>query len=154
MSNQPKTLPARYYTDPEVFQQELENLFCQMWVCVGRTEQASKHGDFFLCEIAGESIIVTRDGDVLRGFYNVCRHRGTRVCREQEGKFAGPIRCPYHGWSYGLDGKLVGRTAYGRVLFSERSIRCTQSKLTSGMDSSFLTSTSTGCPMRSRSRFN
>ena len=108
MSDQQKTLPARYYTDPAVFQQELENLFCQMWVCVGRTEQASKHGDFFLCEIAGESIIVTRDGDALRGFYNVCRHRGTRVCREQEGKFAGPIRCPYHGWSYGLDGSLVG----------------------------------------------
>ena len=108
MSGQQKTLPARYYTDPAVFQQELENLFCQMWVCVGRTEQASKHGDFFLCEIAGESIIVTRDGDALRGFYNVCRHRGTRVCREQEGKFAGPIRCPYHGWSYGVDGRLVG----------------------------------------------
>ena len=108
MSDQQKTLPARYYTDPAVFQQELENLFCQMWVCVGRTEQASKRGDFFLCEIAGESIIVTRDGDALRGFYNVCRHRGTRVCREQEGKFAGPIRCPYHGWSYGVDGRLVG----------------------------------------------
>ncbi len=108
MSNQSRTLPGHYYTDPGVFQRELENLFFQMWVCVGRTEQASKHGDFFLCEIAGESIIVTRDGGVLRAFYNVCRHRGTRVCCEQEGRFAGPIRCPYHGWSYGLDGRLVG----------------------------------------------
>jgi Rieske 2Fe-2S family protein len=108
MNNQPKTLPAHYYTDPGVFERELENLFCRMWLCVGRTEQASKHGDFFLCEIAGESIIVTRDDDVLRAFYNVCRHRGTRVCSEKEGTFAGPIRCPYHGWSYGFDGRLLG----------------------------------------------
>jgi len=108
MSRQPTALPARYYTDPQVFQQELETFFCQMWVCVGRAEQALRHGDFFLCEIAGESIIVPRDGEALRAFYNVCRHRGTRLCAEAEGKFAGPIRCPYHGWSYGLDGKLLG----------------------------------------------
>jgi Rieske 2Fe-2S family protein len=108
MSNSQMTLPARYYTDPEMFRQERENLFFRMWVCVGRSEQAASSGDFFLCEIAGESIIVTRDGEVLRAFYNVCRHRGTRICREAEGPFAGPIRCPYHGWSYGLDGRLLG----------------------------------------------
>jgi glycine betaine catabolism A len=108
MSTQPRTLPARYYTDPGVFQQELERFFCQMWVCAGRGEQIRSHGDFFLCEVAGESIIITRDGEAVRGFFNVCRHRGTRICRELEGKFAGPIRCPYHGWSYGLDGRLLG----------------------------------------------
>ena len=108
MNEQPTTLPSRYYTDSGVFRQEVANLFCKMWLCVGRTEQVAKHGDFFLCDIAGESLIVTRDGDALRGFYNVCRHRGTRICREAEGKFSGPIRCPYHGWSYALDGRLVG----------------------------------------------
>jgi Rieske 2Fe-2S family protein len=108
MSDRPRTLPASYYTSPEVFRRELENLFCQMWVCAGRSEQIANDGDFFLCEIAGESIIVTRYSKAARGFYNVCRHRGTRVCREAEGKFAGPIRCPYHGWSYGLDGRLLG----------------------------------------------
>jgi Rieske 2Fe-2S family protein len=70
----------------------------------------SKHGDFFLSAIAGENIIVTGDGDALRAFYKVCRHRGTRLCDEEEGTFTGPIRSPYHGWSYGLNGKLLGAT--------------------------------------------
>ena len=109
MSTQQMTLPARYYTDPEIFRQELETFFCRMWVCAGREEQVANPGDYFLSEVAGESIIVTRDsGGVLRTFYNVCRHRGTRMCREQDGKFATRIQCPYHGWTYGLDGKLLG----------------------------------------------
>ncbi len=104
-----KTLPARYYTDPEVFRQELERFFCTMWFCSGRTEQVQKPGDFYLCEVAGESIIVTHDANgAIRAFYNVCRHRGTRICTETAGAFAGRIQCPYHGWTYGLDGKLIG----------------------------------------------
>ena len=108
MSTQAKTLPGRYYTDPEIFREELERFFFRMWVCAGRSEQITNAGDFFLCDVGGESIIVTRDGDQARAFFNVCRHRGTRVCQEAEGKFTGPIRCPYHGWSYGLDGRLLG----------------------------------------------
>jgi glycine betaine catabolism A len=104
-----KTLPARYYIDPENFRREMESFFCKMWIGAGRSEQVAHAGDFFLREIAGESIVVTRDvGGVLRAFYNVCRHRGTRMCREAEGKFAGRIQCPYHGWTYGLDGRLLG----------------------------------------------
>jgi glycine betaine catabolism A len=104
-----KTLPARYYTDPEVFRQELESFFCKTWICAGRSEQVANAGDFFQREVAGESILVTRAaGGELRAFYNVCRHRGTRMCREPEGKFAGRIQCPYHGWTYGLDGRLLG----------------------------------------------
>jgi len=92
-----------------VFQRELETIFCQMWFCSGRTEQIPNPGDYFLCEVAGESIIVTRDSSGgIRAFYNVCRHRGTRICREELGKFPGRIQCPYHGWTYGLDGKLLG----------------------------------------------
>jgi Rieske 2Fe-2S family protein len=108
MNSQPKTLPSRYYTDPDIFRQELERYFCRMWVCTGRSEQIPRQGDCFLAELAGESIIVLRDFDAIRAFYNVCRHRGTRICRGSETKFTGPIRCPYHGWSYGLDGKLLG----------------------------------------------
>lgn len=109
MSALQNTLPARYYTDPEIFGQEMDTFFGQMWVCAGRSEQISAAGDFFLCEVAGESIIVTRDGNgAIRAFYNVCRHRGTRMCREERGSFAGRIQCPYHGWSYGLDGRLLG----------------------------------------------
>jgi glycine betaine catabolism A len=109
MSTQQMTLPARYYTDPEIFRQELETFFRSMWVCAGREEQVENPGDYFLSEVAGESIIATRDsGGALRAFYNVCRHRGTRLCREDHGKFAARIQCPYHGWTYGLDGRLLG----------------------------------------------
>jgi glycine betaine catabolism A len=103
------TLPAKYYTDGEIFREEMERFFFGMWVCAGRGEQIGKAGDYFLAEVAGESVIVTRDsGGVVRAFYNVCRHRGTRMCREAEGKFAGRIQCPYHAWTYGLDGRLLG----------------------------------------------
>ena len=61
MSTQAKTLPGRYYTDPNLFERELETIFCQMWFCSGRTEQIPNPGDYFLCEVAGESLIVTRE---------------------------------------------------------------------------------------------
>ncbi len=103
------TLPGRYYTDPEIFREEMERFFFGMWVCAGRSEQIEKPGDYFLVDVAGESIIVVRDsGGPVKAFYNVCRHRGTRICREAEGKFPGRIQCPYHAWTYGLDGRLLG----------------------------------------------
>ena len=103
------TLPSRYYTDPAVFRQEVERFFFGIWVCAGRSEQLENAGDYFLADIGGESIIVTRDsGGRLQAVYNVCRHRGTRMCREGQGKFAGRIQCPYHGWTYALDGRLLG----------------------------------------------
>jgi phenylpropionate dioxygenase-like ring-hydroxylating dioxygenase large terminal subunit len=109
MTTQAKTLPGRYYTDSSLFERELETIFCQMWFCSGRTEQIPSPGDYFLCEVARESIIVTRENNGgIRAFFNVCRHRGTRICREELGKFLGRIQCPYHGWTYGLDGKLLG----------------------------------------------
>jgi glycine betaine catabolism A len=109
MTAQSMTLPGHYYTDATVFHEELERFFFRKWICAGRTEQLGKSGDYFLREVGGESIIVTRNGgSSLRAFYNVCRHRGTRMCRELQGTFAGRIQCPYHGWTYGLDGKLLG----------------------------------------------
>lgn len=109
MTAQPMTLPGRYYTDAGIFRQELERFFFRKWICAGRTEQVAKPGDYFLCEVGDESIIVTRDsGENLHAFYNVCRHRGTRICRESQGSFAGRIQCPYHAWTYALDGKLLG----------------------------------------------
>jgi len=103
------TLPARYYVDPELFKEEVERFFCQTWLCAGRAEQIPNPGDYFLREIAGESIILTRDeAGSVRAFFNVCRHRGTRICPESEGRFARRIQCGYHGWTYGLDGRLLG----------------------------------------------
>src|SRR5213594_3513389 len=104
-----ETLPARYYTDPAVFTDELERFFCQSWICAGRADQIPHPDDFFLREIGDESIIINRDNSgKVRAFYNVCRHRGTRICTAAEGKFAGRIQCPYHGWTYGLEGSLIG----------------------------------------------
>lgn len=109
LQSTPMTLPGRYYTDPEVFRDELERFYCQNWICAGRAEQTPQAGDYFLREIGDESVIITRDnGGELRAFFNVCRHRGTRICPNAEGHFSGRIQCGYHGWTYGLDGSLIG----------------------------------------------
>ena len=80
-----------------------------MWICAGRTEQVERPGQFFVRDVLGESIIVTRAASgAVHAFYNVCRHRGTRLCTEHEGTFAGSIQCPYHAWTYDLDGRLIG----------------------------------------------
>ena len=102
-----KTLAARWYLSPEAFASERERVFSREWICVGRAERLERPGDFFVAVVAGESLIVTRDrAGALRAFYNVCRHRGTRICEELAGHFSGSIQCPYHAWTYGLDGRL------------------------------------------------
>ncbi len=126
----PMTLPARYYTDPEVHRQEIERFYFGRWICAGRAERIPPPGDYFLCEVAGESVILTRDSNgVIRAFFNVCRHRGTRMCTASEGAFEGRIRCPYHGWTYGLDGSLCAltwaRPTWMRWDFRARTILCT-----------------------------
>ena len=102
-----KTLPAQWYRSSDIFSDERERVFGAQWVCVGRTERIENPGDFFTISLAGESLIVTRDrdGDV-RALYNVCRHRGTRLCERTTGRFQGSIQCSYHAWTYGLDGTL------------------------------------------------
>ena len=103
------TLPGRHYTDPSMFRRELDVFYLDSWICAGRAETISEPGDYFLCDVAGESIIVTRDSTgELRAHYNVCRHRGTRMCTVPQGSFSSRIMCPYHGWTYGLDGRLLG----------------------------------------------
>lgn len=103
------TLPAKYYTSQEYFREELEQFFVDKWICVGREDQVARPGDYFLVDLAGESVIVTRDDKGQIGaFFNVCRHRGTRLCDKESGTFTGRIACPYHAWTYALDGRLVG----------------------------------------------
>ena len=103
------TLPQKYYVDPAVFAEELERFYFQSWVCVGRAPEIAQPGDYFLREIGPESVIVARGDDGrVRTFFNVCRHRGTRICPNPEGRFPGSIQCGYHGWTYALDGRLTG----------------------------------------------
>ena len=89
MTDTKTTLPARYYTDSAVFSRERERFHAEMWVAVAREEDIARPGDFVVREVAGESVIVTRDeSGHLQAFYNVCRHRGTRICAEEKGTFA------------------------------------------------------------------
>ena len=100
-----------HYLSPELFARERERIFCREWFCVGREEEVAAAGDYVVKEVAGESILVvrTRDGG-LAAHYNVCRHRGSQlVPAGHAGCFAGGIRCPYHSWTYTLEGEL--RTA-------------------------------------------
>jgi Rieske 2Fe-2S family protein len=104
-----RTLPGAYYTSEAIHREEQDRIFARRWVCVGRASRVPAPGDYVLAEVAGESLIVVRGADgVVRSFYNVCRHRGTRVCEQPAGRFAGSIQCPYHAWTYALDGKLIG----------------------------------------------
>lgn len=103
-----RTLPGRYYAADEVFAAEQERVFARHWLCAGREERITRPGDYLLVNIAGESLILVRDREgVPRAFFNVCRHRGTRICTEERGHFGQSIQCPYHAWTYGLDGRLL-----------------------------------------------
>jgi glycine betaine catabolism A len=102
------SLPGRYYIGQDVFAAEREAIFARHWTCVGRAEEIEKEGDFFLARIADESVIVLRDAEAhVRAFYNVCRHRGTAICVAESGTLPGRLRCPYHGWTYDLNGRLI-----------------------------------------------
>jgi len=109
MPEDARTLPARYYTDVDLYKAEMDRLFGRMWFYVARSEEIERPGQFVVRELNGYNIVVTRNaGGRVTAFHNVCRHRGTRLCTEAAGKFAGSIQCPYHAWTYDLDGRLIG----------------------------------------------
>jgi Rieske 2Fe-2S family protein len=92
-----------------VFTDERERIFARYWNCAGRTTSLAVPGDFMVREVAGESLILVRDPQGrVRAFFNLCRHRGTRLCTETAGHFAGSIQCPYHAWTYDTQGRLIG----------------------------------------------
>jgi Rieske 2Fe-2S family protein len=106
-----RTLHRDYYLSDRIFALERERIFYREWFCVAREEDVPAAGDYLVCEVAGESVLLvrTRDGG-LAAHYNVCRHRGSRLVSEcGRGRFSGGIRCPYHSWTYTLEGAL--RTA-------------------------------------------
>ena len=103
-----KTLPQRYFVSPKIFAQEQEKIFSSQWMLAGHQSQIAEAGDYFTAEISGESLIIVRNKHgVIHGFYNVCRHRGSRLIEDKNGQCAA-IQCPYHTWTYALDGRLMG----------------------------------------------
>lgn len=103
------TLPRQLFTDRSVFDAEADHLFWPAWHCVARLEDFARPGDFRTFEVCGSGFFVVRDAaGTLRAYHNVCRHRGTRLIEAAEGSGLTRIQCPYHAWTYGLDGHLAG----------------------------------------------
>jgi Rieske 2Fe-2S family protein len=102
------TLPRRFYADPAFYRAELERFYFNRWICAGRGDAIPRSGDYFTRSIGDESIIVTRAGSgEVHALFNVCRHRGTRLCDDAGGHLADRIQCPYHNWTYDLAGRLL-----------------------------------------------
>jgi Rieske 2Fe-2S family protein len=103
-----KSLPQKYFVSADIFAQEQAGIFAKEWLLVGHQSQIPDAGDYIVQQVIGESLIVIRDKSrQIHGFFNVCRHRGTRL-KEQACGHGMTIQCPYHAWTYGLDGRLVG----------------------------------------------
>jgi phenylpropionate dioxygenase-like ring-hydroxylating dioxygenase large terminal subunit len=101
------SLDQRFYCDEEVFAADMREIVSRKWIVAGHTDQVRRKGDYFLFKIGRESIIVVRsDETTINAFYNVCRHRGSIICSESAGRVT-RLTCPYHAWSYGLDGALL-----------------------------------------------
>lgn len=114
------TIPAPWYLDVRMEGAERERVFGRNWIAVGRADQVAKEGQFFTVEVAGEPIVVVRGSDgQLRAFYNVCRHHAAAVANVPCGTVQ-HLRCPYHGWTYGLDGSLKGTPEFAGVCNFDR----------------------------------
>src|SRR3954452_5131957 len=102
------TLPGAAYHSDESYELDREAIFFKRWMYAGRAERLAQPGSWMRVDIAGESLLLVRGkDDRVRGFYNVCRHRGSQLCDAEQGQVRTHLRCPYHAWGYALDGTLV-----------------------------------------------
>jgi glycine betaine catabolism A len=127
-----RTLPGSAYTDATVFTAEQEHIFERMWNCVALAADLVGAGAFRTVTVGRESVLLARGRDgAIRGFLNVCRHRGARICTDEAGQVRRNLQCPYHAWTYDLTGKLIAapnltsmpdvdRREYGLIAVSVR----------------------------------
>ena len=118
------SLPAPYYLSPEVFEAEKQAIFFKSWRFIGHLSEFQNPGDYRTEDICGAGVFVIRTGDgTLCGFHNVCRHRAHQLLGERKGNVDSYIRCPYHAWTYALDGKLrAARNSENVATFSTDTI--------------------------------
>jgi Rieske 2Fe-2S family protein len=117
----PKSMSQKYFVSPGIFAEEQEKIFSKEWLLVGHQSQIPSAGDYFVQRVNGESLIVIRDKRrEIHGFFNVCRHRGSRLI-ENDGGNCAAIQCPYHAWTYGLDGRLLGAPHMNEVAGFEKA---------------------------------
>lgn len=103
------TLSRADYSSDEVFEAERERIWFGGWVAIGRAEEVGDPGDYLVRDVAGESVFVVRNAaGELHAFYNVCAHRGTKLLDNGPGHASRALKCPYHAWSFDLDGGLIG----------------------------------------------
>jgi choline monooxygenase len=115
------TIPASWYVNNELYERELRTVFSNTWQLAARVDQVVSPGQYVTSDIAGEPVVVVRGSDgVLRAFFNVCRHHAAAVMAEPEGK-AAQLRCPYHGWTYSLEGELKGTPDFSGVCDFDRA---------------------------------
>jgi Rieske 2Fe-2S family protein len=101
-----KALLQDFYSDPDIFERDVSRIHLRRWLCVGHESRIPRPGDWFVFDVANESLIIVRGRDErVRALVNVCRHRGSHVCYEREGN-SRVLVCPYHAWTYDLDGRL------------------------------------------------
>jgi choline monooxygenase len=115
------TIPSSWYIAPEVAELERKTVFSRSWQAAGRAEQLEAPGQYVTCEVAGEPLLIVRGNDFrLRGFFNVCRHHAAAVMTGSCGE-ADQLRCPYHGWTYALNGELKSAPDLGAVVNFDRA---------------------------------
>lgn len=115
-----ETIPSSWYNSDDLWRLEKEAVFAQTWQCVGRQSQAARSGEYFIAEIASEPLIIVRGKDnILRCFYNVCRHRGGPLAIGSG--CASHLQCKYHGWTYELDGRLKGVPDFDSVAHFDKT---------------------------------
>src|SRR5258705_4857537 len=115
------TIPASWYVDRDLYQLESKTVFANTWQLAARLDQLRTPGSYVTTDIAGEPLVIVRGADdVLRAFFNVCRHHAAAVMTEPEGN-ASQLRCPYHGWTYSLAGELKGTPDFAGVCNFDRA---------------------------------
>lgn len=119
------TLPAHWYTDPTIYEQELKRIFNRAWHYAGRLDQVQKVGDYFSCRVGEIPVVVLRDESMkLKAFVNVCKHRSAEIILNGTSGNRRSLQCHYHAWTWGLDGELrsaprsEGESCFNRADFS------------------------------------